>query len=390
MQAMGDTVQVVKLCTAEGTLNVNIWRFQIRAIVMVLGAAALASCAQAGQKPAQSTPPQGGSKASNVFWAPEPGESHLANIRQLTFGGNNAEAYFSADGKRLIFQRMFAVDTGCDQEYVMKIDGSNMRRISNGRGRTTCGYFIEHDKRVIYASTSANDPKCPPKLDPSLGYIWPLGHFELYTSTPDGKDIRQLTNNGYYNAEATASPDGKRLVFTSTRDGDIELYTMNVDGSNVKRITNRVGYDGGAFFSPDGSKIVWRAQYPVTAADSADYRRLLGQRMVRPAKLEIWVANADGSDAHQITHLGGANWAPFFHPDGKRIIFASNYEQPRSGNFDLYLVNVDGSKLEKVTTSPEFDGFPMFSPDGKKLVFASNRHGKVMSETDLFIADWKN
>ncbi len=371
-------------------MNDNTRRSQIRAIVRVLGAAALVSCAQAGQKPAPSATPQGGTKASTVFWAPEPGETHLANIRQLTFGGNNAEAYFSSDGKRLVFQAMFAVDTGCDQEFVMNIDGSDRKRISNGLGRTTCGYFIEHDKRVIYASTQANDPKCPPKLDASLGYVWPLGHFELYTSTPDGKDIRQLTNNGFYNAEATASADGKHLIFTSTRDGDIELYTMNSDGSNMKRITHRLGYDGGAFFSPDGSKIVWRAQYPVTAKDTADYLKLLGQRMVRPAKLEIWVANADGTDAHQITHLGGANWAPFFHPDGKRIIFASNYEQPRSGNFDLYLINIDGTKLEKITTAPDFDGFPMFSPDGKKLIFASNRHGKVMSETDLFIADWKN
>ncbi len=390
MQAQEDAVLAVDARQGRGHMNINPGRFPIRAIVMLLGAVALASCAQSSGKSALSVTPQTGGAKSGVFWAPEPGETHLANIRQLTFGGNNAEAYFSEDGKRLIYQAMFAVDTGCDQEYVMNIDGSDRKRISNGRGRTTCGYFIEHDKRVIYASTQANDPKCPPKLDPSLGYIWPLGHFELYTSTPDGKDIRQLTNNGFYNAEATASADGKRLIFTSTRDGDIEIYTMNSDGSNVKRITHRLGYDGGAFFSPDGSKIVWRAQYPVTAADTADYLRLLGQRMVRPAKLEIWVANADGSDAHQITHLGGANWAPFFHPDGKRIVFASNYEHPRSGNFDLYLINVDGSHLEKITTSPDFDGFPMFSPNGKKLIFASNRHGKVMTETNLFIADWKD
>jgi len=374
----------------RGIVNVNPWRFQIRAIVMVLGAAVLAGCAQAGGNPAQSVNPASGSRPSTVFWAPEPGESHLANIRQLTFGGNNAEAYFSSDGKQLIFQQQFAVDTGCDQQFIIRTDGSGLHRVSNGLGRTTCGYFIEHNTRVIYASTHAHDPKCPARLDASMGYVWPLGQFELYTSKPDGSDIRQLTNNGAYNAEATATADGMRLIYTSTRDGDIELYTMNVDGTNVKRITHRVGYDGGAFFSPDGSKIVWRAQYPVTAADSADYRRLFDQKMVRPSKLEIWVANADGSDAHQITRLGGANWAPFFHPDGKRIIFASNYEQPRSGNFDLYLMNVDGTRLEKVTTSTDFDGFPMFSPDGRKLIFASNRHGKVANETDLFIADWKD
>ena len=371
-------------------MNTNTRGFPIRTIAIVLGAAALAGCAKVGGKTASSETPEAGASIPEVIVAPEPGETHLANIRQLTFGGNNAEAYFSADGTHLIFQRQFAVDTGCDQEYVMKTDGSDLHRVSNGLGRTTCGYFIEHDQRVIYASTVAYDPKCPARLDASLGYIWPLGHFELYTSKPDGSDIRQLTNNGAYNAEATANADGTRLVFTSTKDGDIELYTMNVDGSDVKRITNRVGYDGGAFFSPDGSKIVWRAQYPVTAADTADYLKLLGQHMVRPAKLEIWVANTDGSDAHQITHLGGANWAPFFHPDGKRIIFASNYEEPRSGNFDLYLMNIDGTNLEKVTTSKDFDGFPMFSPDGRKLVFASNRHGETPHETDLFIADWKD
>jgi Tol biopolymer transport system component len=249
---------------------------------------------------------------------------------------------------------------------------------------------MQKDQRVLYSSTQAFDPKCPAPVDRALGYVWPLGHFEIYTSKLDGTEIRQLTQNGAYNAETTASPDGKHLIFTSTKDGDIELYTMNVDGSNVKRVTHRVGYDGGAFFSPDGSKIVWRAQYPATSADTADYKKLLSQRLVRPSKLELWVADADGSHAHQITNLGGANFAPFFHPDGKRIIFASNYENPRGANFDLFLVNVDGTGLQKITTSSEFDGFPMFSPDGKKLVFASNRHGRTTGETDLFIADWKN
>ncbi len=327
-----------------------------------------------------------------VSWPAEPGETHLTNIRQITFGGNNAESYFSADGKRLIFQHKDSVakTKGCDQEFVMNIDGSDVHRISNGHGRTTCGYFIEHDQRVVYSSTFAFDTACPPVPDPSLGYIWPVGHFEIYSAKPDGSDLRSLTNNGTYNAETTASADGKRLIFTSTRDGDIDLYTMNSDGSNAKRITNRLGYDGGGVFSADGKLITWRAAYPKTAADTADYRRLLAQRLVRPAALELWVANADGSAARQITNLGGANWAPSFFRDDRRIIFASNYEDPKGGNFDLYKINVDGTGLEKITTSTEFDGFPMFSPvDGKKLVWASSRHGKESGEINLFIADWK-
>lgn len=329
-----------------------------------------------------------GTGASRVFVPPESGERHLARIRQLTFSGNNAESYFSSDGKTLIFQRQEQVDQGCDQEYIMNIDGSGMRRISNGWGRTTCGFFYANDHRVLYSSTFQHDKACPPPLDQSLGYVWPLGSLEIYTSKLDGADLRQLTSNGAYNAESTVSPDGKTIIFTSTKDGDIDLYSMNVDGTNVRRITNRVGYDGGAFFSPDGKMIVWRAGYPTTARDSADYLGLLAKRMVRPARVEIWVANADGSSARQITHLGGANFAPFFHPDGKRIIFSSNYENPRSGKFDLFLVNVDGSGLERVTTHPDFDSFPMWTRDGKKLIWASNRNGRKAHETNLFIADW--
>ncbi|NOT06714.1 MAG: hypothetical protein HOP28_00770 [Gemmatimonadales bacterium] len=332
----------------------------------------------------------GDTPASNVFHAPEPGESHLRNIRQLTFGGNNAESYFSRSGRQLIFQRQEKLDEGCDQEYIMNVDGSGMRRISNGLGRTTCGFFYDGDRRVLYSSTFRHDKACPARPDQSLGYVWPLGHLEIYTSRTDGSDLRQLTHNGAYNAEATVSPDGQRIIYTSTKDGDIELYTMSIDGTDIRRVTNRIGYDGGAFFSPDGTRIVWRAAYPVSAADTADYLRLLGNRAVRPARVELWVANADGSDARQVTRLGGANFAPYFHPDGKRIIFSSNYENPRSGRFDLFLVNVDGTGLERVTTHPDFDSFPMFSPDGRKLVWASNRHGKQTGDTDIFIADWVN
>lgn len=280
------------------------------------------------------------------------------------------------------------MDAGCDQQYVMNIDGSGMRRVSNGLGRTTCGYFYDHDRRILYSSTFMHDPACPVSPDRSQGYVWPLGHFEIYTVKTDGSDLRQLTSNGAYNAEATVSPDGSRIIFTSTMDGDLELYTMGIDGSDRRRITHRLGYDGGAFFSPDGSKIVWRAGYPTTAKDTADYTSLLADRLVRPSRLDLWVADADGLNPHRVTALGGASFAPFFHPDGTRIIFASNHEDPRGREFDLYLVNVDGSGLERVTTAGEFDGFPMFSRDGRHLVWASNRHGANPGDTNIFIADW--
>ncbi|MBA2627404.1 MAG: PD40 domain-containing protein [Gemmatimonadales bacterium] len=317
-----------------------------------------------------------------------PGETHLRNVRQLTFGGNNAEAYFSRSGRELIFQRQEKVDAGCDQQYVINLDGTGLRRVSNGEGRTTCGYFYDHDQRVLYSSSHEFSRECPAPVDRSRGYVWPLGHFEIYGQKLDGTDQRQLTSNGAYNAEATVSPDGRRIVFTSTKDGDLDLYTMNVDGTDIRRVTTRVGYDGGAFFSPDGRHLVWRAQYPETASDTADYRRLLAERLVRPARLELWIADVDGSNARKITSLGGANFAPYFHPDGRRIIFASNHHNPRGRNFDLFMIGSDGTGLQQITRDPDFDGFPMFSPDGRKLVWASNRHGQEAGETDLFLADW--
>ncbi|HKU60556.1 MAG TPA: hypothetical protein VJQ44_05010 [Gemmatimonadales bacterium] len=330
----------------------------------------------------------GGAPPRQPAIAPEAGERHLRDIRQLTFGGNNAEAYFSPDGRRLIFQRQERVDSACDQQYTMNVDGSQLRRVSNGEGRTTCGYWYDGGRRILYSSTFEHGRACPAPPDRSQGYVWPLNDLEIYTARPDGSDLVRLTRNDAYDAEATVSPDGRRVVFTSTRDGDIELYTMNVDGSDVRRVTRRVGYDGGAFFSPDGTMLVWRAAYPETAGDSADYQSLLARKLVRPTRLELWVARADGSEVRQVTHLGAASFAPYFHPDGRRIIFASNYPDRRSRNFDLYLVNLDGSGLERVTTSPEFDAFPMFSPDGRRLVFASNRNAAQPGETNIFIADW--
>ncbi len=332
-------------------------------------------------------PPESQDAVEAVFVEPEPTESHFASIQQLTFSGNNAESYFSSSGEQLIFQRQEQLGVGCDQQYIMNIDGTDTRRVSNGLGRTTCGYFIEGDARIVYSSTFQHDEACPARPDFSKGYVWPLGHFEIYSSRLDGSDLRQLTDNGTYNAEATLSPDGSRLVFTSTMDGDLELYTMNVDGSDVQRLTHRVGYDGGAFFSPDGSTIVWRAMYPETAADSSDYRDLLAQRLVRPSTLEIWLADADGGNPRQLTSLGSANFAPFFHPDGERIIFSSNHVDG-GRTFDLFMINVDGTGLEQITDRADFDGFPMFSPDGTKLVWASNRNAREEGETNLFIAEW--
>jgi TolB protein len=319
---------------------------------------------------------------------PLPDETFFGSLEQLTFGGQNAEAYFSPDGTQLIFQRT-ETDNGCDQQYVINVNGFGLHRVSNGLGRTTCGYFHSGGSRILFSSTHHVSGACPPPPDMSQGYVWALYDFDIYAANPDGSDITRLFGSPGYDAEATLSPDGQTIVFTSTRDGDLDIYTMKVDGTDVQRLTTTPGYDGGPFFSPDGSKIVYRAWYPEAPDELADYRALLAQKLVRPSRMEIFVMEADGSDQRQVTDLGGANFAPYFHPDGRRIIFASNHEDPRSRNFDLFLVGLDGTGLTKVTTEPTFDGFPMFSPDGTKLVFASNRHAEVEGETNIFVAEWR-
>ena len=317
-----------------------------------------------------------------------PTEKHLRNLKQLTFGGENAEAYFSSDGKQLIFQST-RDGRSCDQIYTMNVDGSNVKMISNGDGRTTCSYFFPNGKRVAYSSTHLGDKQCPPKPDFSKGYVWAVyPTFDVFTAKPDGSDLKQLTNTPGYDAETVITPDGKKLVFTSMRDGDLDIYSMDADGKNARRLTNELGYDGGPFWSYDGKQIVYRAHHPKTDQQKADYTDLLKQNLIRPSVLEIWVMNADGSNKRQVTSNGKANFGPYFFPDGKRIIFASNMDDPRGRNFDLYKINVDGTALERITYNETFDGFPMFSPDGKKLVFASNRNAKSQGETNVFIADW--
>jgi Tol biopolymer transport system component len=317
-----------------------------------------------------------------------PGESHVRNVRQLTFGGDNAEAYYAFDGTKLIFQHRMTTDE-CDQIYVLDIATAQSTRVSNGEGRTTCSYFYPSGQEIIYSSTHHHDPACPAPPDMSMGYVWSLDpNYDVFRANADGTNARQLTDVMGYDAEATVSPRGDRIVFTSVRDGDLELYSMNLDGSDVKRLTNRPGYDGGAFFSPDGTKIVWRAHYPAEGPELEDYKALLAQGLIRPGALEIWVANADGSDARQITQLGGANFAPYWHPSGQKIVWSSNHRDPQGRDFDLFMINLDGTGLEQVTYSAGFDGFPVFSPDGRYLVWGSNRNNGGTRDTNVFIAEW--
>ncbi len=318
-------------------------------------------------------------------------EKHLNNIRMLTNGGENAEAYLSFDETKLIYQATSG-DLECDQIFTMNIDGSEKKMVSTGKGRTTCAYYLPGDSTILYASTHLDNENCPEPPDRSKGYVWKLyNSFNIFKANADGSNIVQLTNSKGYDAEATVSPKGDKIVFTSTRDGDPEIYIMDLDGSNQQRLTFEKGYDGGAFFSFDGSKIVYRASRPKTEKEMEDYNALVNDGLVRPTALEIYVMDADGKNKKQITNFGKASFAPFFHPDGKRIIFSSNVKSEKGPmNFDLYIVNIDGSGLEQITFNESFDGFPMFTKDGKKLIFASNRFSSKQGDTNIFVADWKD
>ncbi len=308
---------------------------------------------------------------------------------QLTFGGENAEAYWSADGRRLVFQAT-RDSGGCDQMYVLDLETGGLNRVSNGRGRTTCGYFYAADRRVLFSSTHLAADTCPPVPDHSQGYVWPTySGYDLFTAKPDGSDLRRLTTAPGYDAEATVSSDGAWIVFTSVRDGDLELYKMRPDGGDLTRLTNRIGYDGGAFFSRDGEWICFRSYQPADSAEIADYRGLLARALVRPTRMNLWVMRSDGTQARQVTDRPGASFAPYFTPDGSSIIYSSNWENPRGRNFDLYLVGVKGGEPRAVTRDASFDGFPMFSPNGRYLVFSSNRGAKTRGDTNLFMAEWR-
>jgi Tol biopolymer transport system component len=325
-----------------------------------------------------------------------PAETHLANLRQLTFGGENAEAYWSWAGDQLILQAR-PPEAGCDRIFRLPLTGdghaaaSGMVPVSSGRGATTCSFFLPGDKQVIFASTEAGGAACPPRPDHSMGYVWALyPAYDIYRANVDGSGAHRLTTTPGYDAEGTVCGKDGSIVFTSVRDGDIDLYRMDADGKNVRRLTNEVGYDGGAVFDATCEHIVWRASRPKPGKELDDYKQLLAQNLVRPSKLELYVADADGREPHQVTYLNAASFGPAFAPGGKRIIFASNVGDPRGREFDLWAIDVAGTRLERITAAPGFDGFPLFSPDGTRLAFASNRAtAPGAHDTNVFVADWK-
>jgi TolB protein len=318
----------------------------------------------------------------------DPRERRLANLRQLTFGGQNAEAYWDWTGTRLIFQST-RPPFQCDQIFTMRADGSDVRLVSTGRGRTTCAFFFPDGRRIIYASTHAGAAECPPPPDRSQGYVWPLyPAWEIFAADADGGNLDRLTDSPGYDAEGAIAPDGRRIVFTSTRTGDLDLHVMDADGSNLQRLTDEPGYDGGPFFSWDGRFIVFRASRPDTRSELAEYRGLLAQHAVRPRRLELYVMRADGTGLRQVTRAGAASFAPFMHPDSERILFSSNLHDPSGRTFALFLVSVDGSGLERVTFGERFASFPMFSRDGTKLVFCGSRNAGARGEMNVFVADW--
>jgi len=326
-----------------------------------------------------------------------PGEErHLANVRMLTHGGENAEAYFSPDGQWISWQGQWEGNVKADQIWIMPATGGKPEMVSTGMGKTTCSFFLPGSDRLAYCSTHSFSPEPPPPPDRQMGYVWSLDEYDVYTVNRDGSELRRLTDTPGYDAEAAVSPDGKKIVFTSVRNGDLDIYTMDIDGKNVRQLTDTPGYDGGPFFSPDGKWIIFRSHLPKSKEEMEHYQELLKARKVAPVRFELQIMRPDGSDRRQVTNLGVASWAPYMHPDGKRIIFCSNYGsdvkegEHRMPDFNLFLVNLDGTGLEQITFNPTFDGFPMFSNDGKKLVFCSNRFGPHPRSTNVFIADWKD
>ncbi len=348
------------------------------------------------QKNSESVVSEGRSKLDSLLLHPEE-MKYLKNIKQLTFGGNNAEAYWSFDDNHLVFQSDYKEwGVNCDQIFVTDwrnddLKSNKPQMVSTGMGRTTCSYYLPDNKTIVYGSTHLGGKDCPPVPERRADgkYVWPIyPSFDIFTADLDGNIIAQLTSEEGYDAEATVSPKGDKIVFTSMRTGDLELFTMNIDGTDVKQITHELGYDGGAFFSPDGTKLIFRSSRPKTQEEIDEYKGLLKDGLVAPTDMELYICNADGTELRKLTDLGQANWAPFFHPSGKKIIFASNHTATRGFPFNLYMINIDGTGLTRITRDETFDAFPVFSNDGKYLVFSSNRNNGGTRDTNLFVAEW--
>lgn len=370
-------------------LSMKIQLFGLLAALLLLSA-----CGSDAGSTDQTTQEDTGAPAADTLRYEQ--EANLKNLRQLTFGGDNAEAYFSFDNSKLVFQAANeAWDAPCDQIFYMPLTGYAGERppmLSTGKGRTTCSYFMPGDTTILYASTHLGGDECPETPPVVNGkYVWPIYEsYDIFVADLEGNIKQQLTDHPGYDAEATLSPDGSKIVFTSTRSGDLELWTMNTDGSELTQVTDELGYDGGAFFSPDGTKLIFRASRPKTEEAQATYKALLAQGVVQPTEMEIFVCNVDGSDLQQITDLGGANWAPYFHPSGEKLLFSTNHHVEGGRQFNIFSINLDGTGLKQVTFDKTFDAFPMFSYDGKYLVFSSNRNNGGTRDTNVFLAEWQD
>ncbi|MFT7678773.1 MAG: TolB protein [Planctomycetota bacterium] len=372
--------------------------FLTRSSSVALAAILLTACQSTGDSNQAELPVAGAVPSDDLI---QPGEERFfKHLWQVTWGGENAEAYWSFDGTRLVMQsRRPKEGIDCDQIFTTSASGGGTEMVSTGKGVTTCAYFLPGDDQVVYASTHGAHDDCPAPPDRSEGYVWALHpEYDIWvTDLSDGSQRPLITGYGY-DAEATVSPTGDRMVFTSTRSGDVELWTCNIDGSDQTMVTDVPGYDGGAFFSHDGKRLVFRTTAFTPGkeqAELADYRRLLKQNLVRPSKMEIYTCAADGTERQQITALGGANFAPFFTPDDSHIVFSTNHHDGGRPalNFDIFMIPASGGEAIQVThfdagRGKQFDSFPMFSPNGRYMAFASNRGDGESGETNVFIAEW--
>ena len=322
----------------------------------------------------------------------------LSRVRRLTVDGRRAgEGYWAPDSQRLVFQSEREPGNPFYQIYALNLATGDAKRISPGAGKTTCAYFRPGSDQILFASTH-HDPRSKALQQEELDfrasgkerrYAWDYDpEFEIYVASEASGQLTRLTSTRGYDAEASYSPDGQWIAFSSMRDAYnriltpaeqkqlevdpsyfAEIYIMRADGSGQRRLTNVIGYDGGPFFSPDGTHIVWR--------------RFDAQGLIA----DVWMMQVDGTDATQITHFASMSWAPFIHPSGEYLLFASN--KLGFENFEVYMVDVDGKKEPvRVTYSDGFDGLPVPSPDGRRIAWTSSRGGG--REGQLFLADWNH